>query len=289
LPYCNRPLPITRHQSDPHILATLTLPYIPKNCSVHIFGGEPIFRRPHNLICLVCICILSACAAKSPQSDMILVPEGWFTMGNNDNIRSHGPQRQVYLDAYWIDRTEVTNADFAVFLEKSGYTNENWEFIPGGDPDLPVVDVIWRDADAYCRWMGRRLPTEAEWEKAARGTDGRIFPWGNTWNPANANTIEAGYGHLQPVGSFPKGASPYGALDMSGNAAEWINDYFAFDYYSYAPEHNPSGPTHIMDYSLRGGSFAGPWQHAQTFFRDSSHLIRQNHRTGFRCALSVPE
>lgn len=241
-----------------------------------------------NLICLtiICLCILPACTGGARQDDMVYVPAGWFIMGQNDAIRSHGPQREVYLDAYWIDRTEVTNADFAAFLEETGYTNVNWAFIPGGEPDLPVVDVIWRDADAYCRWMGKRLPSEAEWEKAARGTDGRVFPWGNQWDSARANTEEAGVGHLLPVGSFPQGASPYSALDMAGNAVEWVNDYFAFDYYAWAPVHNPTGPARVMDYSMRGGSFAGPWQYAQTFFRDSSHLVRQNHRAGFRCATS---
>lgn len=230
---------------------------------------------------------LTACVAQQPQNEMVYVPAGWFTMGHNDNIRSHGPQHEVYLDAFWFDRTEVTNADFTAFLEETGYTNVNWAFTPGGNPDLPVVDVIWRDADAYCRWLDKRLPTEAEWEKAARGTDGRIFPWGNEWDPRKANTSEAGYGQLQPVGSFPDGASPYGALDMAGNAVEWLNDYFAFDYYPTSPDHNPTGPTRVMDHVMRGGSFNSPWQHAQTFFRDSSHLVRQNHRAGFRCALSA--
>jgi len=89
------------------------------------------------------------------------------------------------------------------------------------------------------------------------------------------------------VGSFPDGASPYGALDMAGNAVEWLNDYFAFDYYTTSPDHNPTGPTRVMDHVMRGGSFNSPWQHAQTFFRDSSHLVRQNHRAGFRCAMSA--
>jgi len=106
---------------------------------------------------------LTACVAQQPQDEMVYVPAGWFTMGHNDNIRSHGPQHDVYLDAFWINRTEITNADFSAFLEETGYTNVNWAFTPGGDPDLPVVDVIWRDADAYCRWLDKRLPTEAEW------------------------------------------------------------------------------------------------------------------------------
>jgi formylglycine-generating enzyme required for sulfatase activity len=244
-------------------------------------------RRLLLILALVKLWIIPACTAATPQDEMVYVPAGWFTMGQNDNIRSHGPQHEVYLDAFWIDRTEVTNADFAAFRKETDYTNINWEFVPEGKPDLPVVDVNWRDADAYCRWLDKRLPTEAEWEKAARGTDGRTFPWGNEWDVNKANTREAGYGQLQPVGSFPDGASPFGALDMAGNAAEWLNDYFAFDYYTYSPDHNPTGPNRVMDYAMRGGSFDSPWQHAQTFFRDSSHLVRQNHRAGFRCATSA--
>jgi iron(II)-dependent oxidoreductase len=90
-----------------------------------------------------------------------------------------------------------------------------------------------------------------------------------------------------PVGSFPQGVSPYGALDMAGNAAEWVNDYFAFDYYTYGPDHNPTGPDQVLDHGLRGGSWASPQTHAQTFFRDSSHSVRPNPRVGFRCALSL--
>jgi formylglycine-generating enzyme required for sulfatase activity len=237
---------------------------------------------------------ITACAAY-PQTAVLLepksmvdIPAGWFHMGSNDGPASSRPQRYVYLDAFAIDRTEVTNSDFTAFVAATDYQAIGWD-----DNQLiglakePVVGVLWRDADAYCRWAGKRLPTEAEWEKAARGTDGRRFPWGDKWDPVLANTAENGPGGLVPVGIYPSGASPYGALDMAGNAAEWVADYFDFRYYSYAPSRNPQGPSEILGHGLRGGSWASPADHAQTFFRDSSHAGRPNLRVGFRCAKSL--
>ncbi len=243
------------------------------------------------VLLLMVLALLASCtpllvtATPSPPAPMVDVPAGWFLMGQDDGPRSNRPQRLVYLDAYAIDRTEVTNAAFAAYVRETGQRPEGWDdTVVATQGDLPVVAVLWRDADAYCRWAGQRLPTEAEWEKAARGTDGRIYPWGKAWDPARANTAEAGHGGPRPVGSLPAGASPYGALDMAGNAAEWVADTFEFDYYSRAPDHNPPGPNRVMDHVLRGGSWAAPAVQAQTFFRDSSHSARPNPRVGFRCA-----
>lgn len=236
--------------------------------------------------------LLPACTQRIAQTDkMILVPAGWFTMGQENQRRSNRPQREVYVDAYAIDRTEVTNAAFGEFVDQTGFMpDRGWDDSTARDHgNLPVVAVLWEEANAYCEWAGKRLPTEAEWEKAARDRDARIYPWGDTWDASRANTAEGGIGAPRPVGSYPDGASPYGLLDMTGNVAEWVSDHFEFDYYTYAPDHNPLGPEKSLDHGLRGGSFADPAEFATTFFRNSSHSVLPNYRVGFRCALTWTE
>lgn len=269
--------------------------------------GIWLFQIPVNLLVLLAahkmsgpwlmaLLLIAACTAPAqpvatscPES-MVVVPAGWFLMGQDDGPRSNRPQHPVYLDAFAIDRTEVTNAAFAEFITETGYQAAGWdEKLLEMHADEPVVGIVWRTADTYCRWAGKRLPTEAEWEKAARGTEGRRYPWGDAWEIAYANTAEKNFKGVLPVGTFPAGASPYGALDMAGNAAEWVADYFDFDYYRIAPDHNPLGPSAVTDHGLRGGSWASPHQQTQTFFRDSSHSVRPNSRIGFRCALTLPE
>jgi len=220
---------------------------------------------------------------------MVVVPAGWFWMGEDDDRPSNRPRCAVYLDAFAIDKTEVTNEAFAEFVAETGYQMKGWEAsIAKEHASHPASGVPWQAADAYCRWAGKRLPTEAEWEKAARGTDGRRYPWGETWEADRTNTLENGVGGPVAVGSFPSGASPYGALDMAGNVAEWVADYYDAAYYAYAPDHNPTGPDKVVDHVLRGGSWASPSEHAQTFFRDSSHVSEPNPRVGFRCVMTWP-
>jgi serine/threonine-protein kinase len=205
----------------------------------------------------------------------VYVPAGEFLMGWDGTgvDDAEMPQHRVYLDAFWIDRTEVTNAMFRRFVAATSYTTwaersgigavggheidqpgANWQHPTGPNSDLarrenhPVVQVSWEDAMAYCAWASRRLPTEAEWEKAARGTDGRVFPWGNdlpTADRANGadRRIDDGYAETAPVGSYPAGASPYGVLDMAGNVTEWVSDWWDVSYYAHSPVRNPTGPT----------------------------------------------
>ena len=240
------------------------------------------------LLLVVAVSLLPSCGIINlPGGRTEQIPAGWFLMGENSGRKSNQPQRRVYLDNYEIQVTEVTRSDFAAFIAATGYQAPGWTHGMPEENDLPVVGVLWEDADSYCRWLGMRLPTEAEWEKAARGSDGRKYPWGDKWDDQKANTLESSLDELLPVGSFPEGISPYGILDMAGNAAEWIADYFDPNYYTYAPDRNPPGPEVIMDRVLRGGSFAGPANYATTFFRDSSHSVRPNDRVGFRCAKSV--
>lgn len=207
-------------------------------------------------------------------------------MGENDGRDSNQPKHDVYLEAFCIQRNEVSRTQYGEFVQATGYQADGWEAFTLQEADLPVTGVLWEDAQAYCAWAGMRLPSEAEWEKAARGTDGRRFPWGNAWDREKANTQEYGAAGSLKVGSFPDGASPYGVLDMSGNAAEWVNDFYEAGYYLLAPARNPLGPAQILDHVLRGGSYASTYDQASCYFRDSSHSVLPNHRVGFRCAVN---
>lgn len=222
--------------------------------------------------------------------DMVRLPAGWFVMGSDEGPASSRPAHRVYLSAFDIARTEVTNQQFLAYVEQSGNAAVVWGAgRPDLDADEPVTGILWEEAAAFCEWYGWRLPTEAEWEKAARGTDARTYPWGETWNEAMANTAEGRAGGVERVGSHPDGASPYGLLDMAGNAQEWVGDYFDPDYYGRSPMRDPEGPRQILDHGLRGGSWAAPHEHATTYFRDSSHSARPNARVGFRCAADARE
>ena len=182
------------------------------------------------------------------------------------------PQHKVFLDAYFIDKHEVSNADYTKFVEATGHRNSIfWDNPKFNHPDQPVVGVTWGDVSAYAEWIGKRLLTEAEWEKAARGTDGRIWPWGNEFDPTKCNFDDEGKfdGHLDgfataaPVKSFEQGASPYGVLNMAGNVAEWVADWFDMEYYAVSPAENPKGPptSGMGKKSWRGASwFAGSEQ-----------------------------
>ncbi|HEY3416320.1 MAG TPA: SUMF1/EgtB/PvdO family nonheme iron enzyme, partial [Armatimonadota bacterium] len=169
------------------------------------------------------------------------------------NFSAEMPRRTVYLDGYWVYQCEVTVAQYRRFCRETKRRmpqppTQGWEEMQ------PIVNVSWGDAAAYAAWAGARLPTEAEWEKAARGTDARRYPWGNTWDPRLSNTDSQ---RLWPVGSFPQGASPYGALDMAGNAWEWCADRFNAQYYEYGATRNPIGAIAGPTCCVRGGGY-GP-------------------------------
>ena len=256
-------------------------------------------------------------------ADMVFVPAGEFTMGSNELGDDERPVHQVYLTDFWLDRYEVTNTQFARFVAETGYQtdaeragwgwvrlNDGWEQVNGanwqhprgpittvdGKQNHPVVLVSWNDADAYCRWAGKRLPTEAQWEKAARGTPpyippasggerGGVYPWGDEFDRDRANTKEAGLNDTTPVGNFsPLGDSPYGAADMTGNAWEWVADWYAAGYYSQSPDTNPTGPITGAYKVLRGGSWLYEEVYGRTAFR---HNLKPDYTydfTGFRCS-----
>jgi len=229
---------------------------------------------------------------------LVYVPAGEFQMGSADSdteaSSNEKPQHAVYLDAFWIDSTEVTNGMYALCVTASAcqppvYTSSYTRASYYGDSQYdayPVIYVSWNDAAAYCEWAGRRLPTEAEWEKAARGTDGRLYPWGSASPDANLLNFNDNVGDTTAVGSYPSGASPYGALDMAGNVWEWVADWYSETYYASSPFKNPSGSESGSYRVLRGGS----WGDSQWIVRSALRLritpVYRDFSVGFRCVRS---
>lgn len=221
----------------------------------------------------------------------VLIPQGKFLMGDDEVL----PRKEIYLDAFYIDKYEVTTALYAKFLEATGSVTQPDEWEAAVLPthgDRPVVGVRWFDADAYCKWAGKRLPTEAEWEKAARGTDARPFPWGEQAPDASlarygGKSSAAAYKEgLSPVGSHEAGKSPYGVHDMAGNASEWVSDWY-MDGYVAGQDTNPTGPTQGDRKVLRGGGWYDPPDRLSSTKR--WYANPHDHRAddlGFRCAWS---
>jgi formylglycine-generating enzyme required for sulfatase activity len=233
---------------------------------------------------------------------LVLVPAGPFPMGvpkgDRDGGRDEYPNHEVFLDAYYIDKFEVTNGRYREFVRATGHrppqhpndpSRNLWQgaVMPDSIADQPVINVDWQDADAYCRWAGRRLPTEAEWEKAARGTGDPRFPWGNvepTHKHLNFNQRWQGEKTLKPVGSYEAGKSPFGAYDMAGNVWEWVADWYDAFYYEKSPARNPKGPATGTDKVLRSSGWEVETPLVRSVTRVKSDPLNRNHSTGFRCA-----
>ena len=290
-------------------------------------------------------------AGRTPADvqDMVAIPRGPFIRGSlhpaqlaknvGNETGDESPPRTIYLDSYLIDRTEVTNEQFAAFVESTGYVTEvealgtgnvwneqgwrqvsdaTWKRPIGSESTVaglerhPVVQVSFRDATSFCEWAGKRLPTEAEWEKAARGIDARDYPWGHEFDRSRLNYCDRdcpiprelrdvdysdGYSYTAPVGSFPAGASPYGVMDMAGNVWEWVHDLYDPDYYQYSRDSNPKGPRYWFGWRgrgfrhrvVRGGSFAGESTYNRTTSRSYDPPENGYFGVGFRCAKDSAE
>ena len=183
------------------------------------------------------------------EREMILIPEGVFTRGSDMGGFDEKPEQEIYVDAFYVDKYEVTVQAYNVFRKNAGYVKPSFPFLQGDEkiletPTFPVVGVSWYDSTNYCKWARKRLLTEAEWEKAARGTHGLKFPWSNKVLEKRANLAGTadGFEFMGPVGSFPMGRSVYGVYDMSGNVSEWVLDIYDQFYYPTAPIMNPTGP-----------------------------------------------
>jgi len=278
--------------------------------------------------------------------EMIYIPAGEFTMGSTffetivfNDMKLHlfpdqRPQHKVYLDGYWIDKTEVTVGMFKKFVKETGYITSaeklgggkpwkdgpkeyEWPIVPRIDwlhpreieiestDDHPVVQVSWEDAMAYAEWVGGTLPTEAQWEKAARGTDVRKYPWGDEFNGTYLNYGDSlcpvkrwrdveyndGYSFTSPVGIYSKGASPYGVLDMAGNVWEWVYDWYDEGYYEKSPYKNPKGPETGNVKSMRGGSWydGEPTAWVTCVIRHQNPINDRYEDVGFRCVINEIE
>jgi formylglycine-generating enzyme required for sulfatase activity len=224
---------------------------------------------------------------------MVLVIAGEFTMGD----RLFGPVHRVYLDAFYMDQYEVRASLYAEFIKAANREKPyNWRLMDRqADGDRPVIGVDWYDAEAYCRWAGKRLPTEAEWEKAARWTDGRTYPWGNgrldktkaSYNWDGKRRWE-GYRTLSPVGSYEAGKSPYNIYDLAGNVWEWVADWYDRDAYKNSPTRNPQGPPAGEFKVFRGGSALSHSADVTAALRNRGSPTGRAITIGFRCAQSVP-
>ncbi|NDJ51815.1 MAG: SUMF1/EgtB/PvdO family nonheme iron enzyme [Chloroflexi bacterium] len=244
--------------------------------------------------------------------EMVLIPAGEFVRGSEEGFPDEVPVNTVYIDAFYIDLTEVTNRQYQDCVEAGVCEPPRrfdccLEFGIGERPDYygnpefddyPVIHIDWYDARTFCEWRGGRLATEAEWEKASRGTDGRMYPWGNepaaphllnyTWL-ANEHQGQPLY-NTSPVGSYPDGASPYGVLDLAGNVYEWVYDVYAPDYYSYTPYENPTGPEEGSYRVTRGGSFYNQAFRNRSANRNHAWIPASSTHFdgGARCAADVP-
>jgi formylglycine-generating enzyme required for sulfatase activity len=246
--------------------------------------------------------------------EMIYVPAGDFLMGStaaDKAVDDEQPQHTAYLDAFWIDRTEVTNAQYVQFLnilgeyrgtcegrdcietkvedEDSHILRQDGRYVvESGFEDHPVIEVTWYGAQAYCKWAGARLPTEAEWEKAARGADGRMYPWGSDAPDCSKAQYADCSGMTVPVGTRLAGASPYGVLDMAGNVWEWVADWYDAAYYGSFPAQNPKGANSGEHKVFRGGSWGYLPKFTRTTDRARNHPTYAGFNLGFRCATLVP-
>jgi formylglycine-generating enzyme required for sulfatase activity/uncharacterized caspase-like protein len=274
--------------------------------SLLVWGGSKVLRNFSAVTPETTSPLQSTLVSEIDEMTLLYVPAGEFTMGSDSNSDEQ-PIHKVTLDAFWIDQTEVTNKMYSSCVEAGvceeptnagSYSHSSYygnaEFY-----DYPVIYVDWNMAKTYCEWADRRLPTEAEWEKAARGENANVYPWGNTFDGSLVNFCDTncsfsyadkssddGFADVAPVGSYPNGASVYGALNMAGNVREWVNDWYSETYDSSSPSSNPEGPSSGQYRALRGGSWISGDDVVRSSVRYGNGPTDSDDDIGFRCSRS---
>jgi iron(II)-dependent oxidoreductase len=245
--------------------------------------------------------------APSSYSGMVLIPQGAFEMGSQKSLRElnpvsifqadrhmlgpEDPAHEVILDAYYFDLYEVTNADYKKYIETTGSKTmpRYWEDSNLNQPNQPVVGTTWKEARAFCQWKNKRLPTEAQWEKAARGKRPVKYPWGDEEPDKTRLNFNNHAGKTTPVGSYPTGKSDYGVFDLSGNAAEWVKDWHFPEYYLFSPKENPPGPDKGQYKIIRGGNWKNNAEDVRLTYRNATVPKARSKTIGFRCAADAPQ
>jgi len=245
----------------------------------------------------------------SPGSDkeMALIPQGSFEMGSRRSLREldpvsifqadrhmlgpEDPAHEVILDAYYIDLYEVTNAHYKKYIDATGSKTmpRYWDDSNFNQPKQPVVGISWKEAQAFCHWKTKRLPTEAEWEKASRGKRPTKYPWGNEAPDKTRLNFNSHVGKTTPVGSYPTGKSDYGVFDLSGNVAEWVQDWHFPEYYLFSPKENPPGPEKSHYKIIRGGNWLNNAEDVRLTYRNATVPKARSKTIGFRCAAKAAQ
>jgi formylglycine-generating enzyme required for sulfatase activity len=240
-------------------------------------------------------------------SGMVLIPKGAFEMGSRRSLRElnpvaifqadrhmlgpEDPAHEVILDEYYIDIHEVTNADYKKYLAATGSKNlpRYWDDSNFNQSDQPVVGVTWKEAQDFCQWGNKQLPTEAEWEKAARGKRPVKYPWGDEEPDKTRANFNNHIGKTTAVGSYPTGKSDYGVFDLSGNVAEWVQDWHFPEYYLFSPKENPPGPEKGHYKIIRGGNWKNNAEDVNLTYRNATVPKARSKTVGFRCVAKAPQ
>lgn len=240
-------------------------------------------------------------ADNSAPRGMVLIEKGPFMMGSKKSmleLKPHdlfntdrhtlgpeNPAHEVYLDSFYIDIFEVTNEAYGKFIEETGAKKpKGWNDPDFNNPRQPVVGISWKEAVKFCKWQNKRLPSEAEWEKAARGKRPVKYPWGDTPPDSSKLNYNEENKKTTPVGSYEKGKSDYGLYDLSGNVSEWVNDWHFPEYYLFSPKENPPGPEKGQYKVIRGGSWRNKAEDVDLVYRNATTPRNRSLSIGFRCA-----